>query len=562
MNYFLLLIANRFHIVVQAVLKRSKAQRIISALFLVVILIFMGTEFGMFFSIFRFLKNQDVVGQALTLQMLHLAFFLFFTTLLVSNIVSAIPTVFHAKEIQYLFSLPVPSTSVFAYAFTNNLLYSSWATVILGFPLLIAFGVTYAAHWWLYPAAFFVLLFFVIIPAALGVLLTLCIAAILQHVRWRHLLVLIVLFAGLNIVAFLRSTSLNNVVLPDVESFTAFNKLLSTLRSAPFYFPSTWLVDSVRALLAGRVSDIAFNAFLLLTTAAASVQATLLVAKKLYVRGFRNAWETRSLQLATRIQKATTPSWLTRKFPSPGFTLIVKDFRLFWRDVIELSQVIFLGVLLALYLAILGHLPVLDTPASAFWATIISYVSFGITGYIVATYAVRFLFPAISLEGRSAWILWSAPITNRVLLTTKFLFGFVPLLLLTEGLSLWSGHALGLAPLLRITFAAIIFFMTLTLTSLSLGIGALFPNFRESNPSSLASSGLGLVTVLGSLAYVAIIIIILAIPLHSYFIATLSHHEFSYTPFWFALAAILVVSLALSVPAWMLGLRQMRKYTF
>ena len=64
-------------------------------------------------------------------------------------------------------------------------------------------------------------------------------------------------------------------------------------------------------------------------------------------------------------------------------------------------------------------------------------------GFVMATVAVRFAFPAVSAEGAAFWIIRTSPITLRDFLWSKFWTAFVPVLVLTEALTIAANEFLG-----------------------------------------------------------------------------------------------------------------------
>ena len=58
--------------------------------------------------------------------------------------------------------------------------------------------------------------------------------------------------------------------------------------------------------------------------------------------------------------------------------------------------------------------------------------------------------------------------------------------------------------------------MSITLSCLAVGLGAAFPSFAESNPSRIASSPGGVLTIMVSLAYVGLMTGLIAVPLYAY----------------------------------------------
>ena len=58
--------------------------------------------------------------------------------------------------------------------------------------------------------------------------------------------------------------------------------------------------------------------------------------------------------------------------------------------------------------------------------------------------------------------------------------------------------------------------MSISLVSISVGLGILFPDFEEPNPGRIASSGGGMIAALISLVYVGLSVMALALPTYAY----------------------------------------------
>jgi ABC-2 type transport system permease protein len=104
------------------------------------------------------------------------------------------------------------------------------------------------------------------------------------------------------------------------------------------------------------------------------------------------------------------------------------------RDTTQWSQLFLLLALIVVYLYNFKVLP-LGTFADArrnFCASWFPFANLALAGFVLSAVAVRFAFPAVSLEGRAFWILQSAPVSLRALVWSKFWLVFVPLLLLGE----------------------------------------------------------------------------------------------------------------------------------
>ncbi len=110
---------------------------------------------------------------------------------------------------------------------------------------------------------------------------------------------------------------------------------------------------------------------------------------------------------------------------------IFKDLRLFFRDNTQWSQLILLAVLLLIYIFNIKSLPIHSGERIPFSLVIvISFLNLGLAGFVLAAVAARFIFPAVSLEGRQMWLLRSSPLDPEAMLWSKYWTGTVPLLVL------------------------------------------------------------------------------------------------------------------------------------
>jgi ABC-2 type transport system permease protein len=108
---------------------------------------------------------------------------------------------------------------------------------------------------------------------------------------------------------------------------------------------------------------------------------------------------------------------------------------------------------------------------------------------VMATVAVRFAFPAVSAEGASFWIIRTSPITLRDFLWSKFWTALVPILILTEVLTVAANQFLGVDPFLKLVTAAAIVLMAFALVGLAVGLGARYPRFGADASQAAGSFG-------------------------------------------------------------------------
>jgi ABC-2 type transport system permease protein len=193
--------------------------------------------------------------------------------------------------------------------------------------------------------------------------------------------------------------------------------------------------------------------------------------------------------------------------------LLLKDLKVFLRDVSQWSQLL---LLLALTLVYLYNFRVLDLDRlpymSGFLKNVYAFLNLAMASFVMSTVTVRFVFPAVSAEGAAFWIIRTAPISLRDFLWSKFWTGLVPILLLTEGLIIAGNELLGVDPFLKRMSAIAVIFMAFALVGLGTGLGARYPRFAADNPSQVAGSYGGVAFMIVAVLFILVMIALLGWP--------------------------------------------------
>jgi ABC-2 type transport system permease protein len=140
----------------------------------------------------------------------------------------------------------------------------------------------------------------------------------------------------------------------------------------------------------------------------------------------------------------------------------------------------------------------------------------GLVGFVIAAIAARFVFPAVSLEGRTFWLLKSSPFDLRTLLWTKYWMGAVPLVIVAALIVIGTNIVLRVEPLMMTISLLTMILATLAVTALALCFGALFPRFRTENAADIATGFGGLVFMMSSISYLALVIGMEAWPVYMF----------------------------------------------
>jgi ABC-2 type transport system permease protein len=484
----------------------------------VLLLLVVGGGFGagsyaLVARVLRYLQGTAEIGDLLAGKVLGVALLSFLSLLFLSNLITALSSFYLARDLELLLAAPVDWLRLYLAKLGETLLHSSWMVVVTAIPLFAAFGVVYHGGPF-FPLVVAAALFpMLVVPAAVGTAVTGVLVNVFPARRLRDLLTLVAVAAAAAFVLALRLARPEQLARPE-----GFRNLLDflTLLQAPTspLLPSQWAADMVWNWLR-RVAD-PLPILLLWTTAGATVVLGALLHRRLYTSGFTRAQEGGDVRGAARRQGRLTHALLAPLGPTHR-ELLLKDARVFFRDSTQWGQLILIGVLLVVYLFNISALP-LNTGEQLplYVTTLVIFLNLGLTGFVLASIAVRFVFPAISLEGRQLWLLRSSPLDLGGLLRSKFLSGTVPLLLLAVALMTVTSLSLKApGPVLWLGVGTIAC-LTTAICALALGYGAVYPQFDTENVAQIPTSFGGLVCMMTIVGLLALVIVIEAGPVAEY----------------------------------------------
>jgi len=307
----------------------------------------------------------------------------------------------------------------------------------------------------------------------------------------------------------------------------------------------------------------AFPLLLLWSTAAAIVVFGAILHSVLYPTGFTKAQEG-----AERF----VSGWVWNRLLNPIFKplsvskreFVIKDLKLFFRDTTQWSQLILLGVLVVIYLFNIRALPLFSGEQVPFiLVTVISFLNLGLAGFVLASIASRFIFPAISLEGRQMWLLRSSPLDLRALLWSKYWVGTIPLLVLALMITVFTNVLLQASGFMMAVGIGTIILLTLAISAMALGFGALYPQFETENAAQIPTSYGGLVFMMTTIAVLALVIVIEAVPVYGYLQAQFQGQPIGISlPMVLAFTAVVAVCLGATGTSLYVGLRKMESFEF
>jgi ABC-2 type transport system permease protein len=469
-------------------------------------------------------------------------------------------SLFSAPETSFLLSGPVAADRVFAYKYQGAVAFSSWAFVLLGSPILLAYGLLVGggAPWYFYavlPVFFFG---FVLLPGSLGALACLLLVNYLprrrKQVFW---LVVLGLAAGLGLWFY-------GWVWPVAQSALGATDWVRQLLGAfapmqGVMLPAHWIAEGLQAAAVGEPGEMAYYLTLVCGNGLFLYVLTACVAARLYRRGFNRV--ATGGELRRRYGGAWLDNGLSRLlgFLDPQTRLlIVKDFRTFRRDPAQWAQILIFAGLAVLYFSNMRHFYQQQIGQS--FLNGISLLNVSAVSFLMCAYTGRFVYPMLSLEGRKFWILGLLPLQRDRLLWGKFAFSATGCLLIAESLVIFSDVMLGLPWFLVGVHALTVAVLALGFSGLSVGLGACMPNFRETDPSKIAVGFGGTLNLVAGLGLMLVVVGAMALPWHAAmawegernFVLTAGHWWLGVCTLFGLVVGVLAVFIPLRAGAWAL----------
>jgi ABC-2 type transport system permease protein len=477
-----------------------------------VALIFWIAVFGIAYRVLYYFRGVEDIGNLMAGKVLGVILLAFLSILLLSNVITALSTFFLAQDLDLLVAAPVGRSRLYLAKLAETIVHSSWMVALLALPIFTAYGIVYSGGL-LYPfVAVVAMIPYLIIPAVVGVAVTLVLVNIFPARRTRELLGLIASGAVVIVLVILRFLRPEQLAQP--EGFKNLVDYLAVLRTptSPL-LPSEWTASMIMNWLL-RVAD-PWPVVKLWVGAPIAVVLGMALHHKLYHLGFSKAQEGAERKIRRPLRGPV--SSLLRSTSPTKREFILKDLRLFFRDNTQWSQLILLAVLLLVYLFNIKSLPLHSGERVPFrLITMISFLNLGLAGFVLAAVAARFIFPGISLEGRQMWLLRSSPLDPRAMLWSKYWIGTLPLLVLALVITVLTNWLLHASPFMMAVAIGTIVLYTLAASALALSFGALYPQFGTENAAQIPTSFGGLVYMMSSLSLLAAIIMLLAAPVTSY----------------------------------------------
>jgi ABC-2 type transport system permease protein len=433
-------------------------------------------------------------------------------------------SLFNSAETAFLLSTPARADQVFGHKYRGAVGFSSWGFLLLGSPLVLAYGLVYRVSPLFYALLPLYFIGYVLLPGCVGSLGCLLVVNFVPRRRKQVLALLAVAVVGAVVLwGYRASVSLRT----QSDNRELLNQLLGGVGVTQTVFaPSHWMTKGLQAagqgfFLASPQGDPGALYFLALlwSNGLFLYVLTAWAAGRLYRRGYNRlaaGGAARARSPAVRALVAGIDRLLDRLlwFLDPQTRLlIVKDFRTFRREPAQWGQILLFSGLLVLYFTNVRRLVLAEV--EWMYQNALSLLNLATTGLLLCIYTGRFIYPMLSLEGKKFWILGLLPLRRERLLWGKFAFSAVGSLLIAEGLILLSDLMLGMPWFALGLHVLTVAVLAVGLSGLSVGLGACMPTFQETDPSKIAAGFGGTLNLVAGLMYLLGVIVLMALPWHA-----------------------------------------------
>jgi ABC-2 type transport system permease protein len=475
-------------------------------------------------------------------------FFLALTLMLVfSNGIILFGGLYRSRETAFLMAAPVRPVTLFLYRVGESLVFSSWAFLFLVTPLMVAYGQDQGLgpSFHALAAVFFVA--YIFIPASLGGIAAMVLTAFFPRSR-RAVLLILGGAAAVAAVAILAHLVRHRPTLDgsgDASAFLLFERF-RFLRHP--LMPNYWIAEGIVDLGSAERARAGFFFRLILSNALFGMLLAAGTARVLLLRGW---WTDQGLRYARRFREGAVWRALAAALAPLGAQvrfLVIKDLKTFLRDPVQWTQALIFFGLLGIYFLNLRTFNYHQR--MPFWKNLIAQLNLAATCLTLSTFTTRFIFPQLSLEGRRFWVLGMVPMARRRILLGKFLFATGGALGASLTLVALSSFMLdlpaGMVALQGVTVAGV----CLGLSGLAVGLGAVYPNFQEDNPSKIVSGFGGTLNLVLSLLFVVVVMALEATPCTLYMTGRLKPDAFPMLAAAYGGMVAGVSALAAALPFW------------
>ncbi|MCU0344861.1 MAG: hypothetical protein MUF28_13695 [Ignavibacterium sp.] len=501
------------------------------------------------------------LGSFLLHRFVLIVLFIFFIAINVGNMVVSFSTLYKSKEVFHLITKPISFTKIFLIKFLDNFFYSSTTLLLIITAVLLGYGFYFNLSIWFYPfALFFLILPFMFIAGSAGVITLLIVLRLAGKWGIKKILALAGTFYLISVISFYFISNPIKLVERVFDFYPNIDQYFGFLESGLVKFlPNYWIAESLYWISENKFERAIPFIYANLITSIFVFGVALFIAKKWYYETWLTSLKVNA-ELKNNGRKRNQILGFNKKSNLNVFdeSIVKREFLLFFREPSQWLHLMVMLFLITIFISSISGIDIIILKSyNQYLKTLVYLIVSLFNVFLVASLALRFVFPLISLEGEALWKVRSAPINYNDLLLKRLIIYFVLIFFVGQLISFFSNYQF---PLMLSVIAQInAALTTITLISLNFGMGGIFANYKEKNAIRLASSQGASITFLVTLLYLVVIIIILFIPVSNYFYSVERGINISIWNLLSTSMALLVIAMIISTFSIKFGLNAFKK---
>lgn len=385
---------------------------------------------------------------------------------------------FSTRDVEWLFTLPIPVKSIFWVKYARSFFGTAGIIgVIFSIPLLF-YGIAENATWFYYPLAIIVSWSLIVLGVSVAYLFNLGLVRVLPAGRTKELMVVMNGLAAF-IIFFLFQ-------LPNLLNMSDRMPTSALLIELPGWLPMTWASQAVVGAVLGRGGAWLSTGVLFLSAFLLAVLASTLVE-----RSFRTGW----IRVNEAGRKRKKGKKKSRRLRSPVTVFGLKEWRAIQRDIRE-------------WLMFLPMLFFLTVPVITLFSDVSGLedvISSSLLSWLVMQGAFFFFFTlmggtlaasSVGREGKAAWMPHVLPLSGRHIAYGKFWISWLLPLILVGGLEVIFGFIWSWSPLWVVLGILLYAFVSSGIAGIGVWMGTLGGKYNPEQPQNRLGFSIGLVQLL------------------------------------------------------------------
>lgn len=428
-----------------------------------------------------------------------------FNFMFLMSFISSIPTLYKNWEINNLFTKPVKYVDIFIYWFLKNTFYITiWSLFIL-LPLFTAYWIANSYGVWYYLIMIVIIIGMILMTSSLWVILFVLISLVLISInkifsKWIFKTIVYIWMAMLVFVflIFIRSFGMQNTETWDsfIEQFIIMYDFTNVL------YPFNWFTKLIHY---HAVSDMLW-VFVYIIFICLSIYVLIEIMIFLWNKSY--FYVIQNLPWINVFVRKKVVSKRSMFWKNVVINLLIKDLLIHIKDPVQWTQMLVFFLLIIVYIMIIKWINFqwLDNPVLV---SVISFISFAAVVFLISAIAVRFVYPNVSLEWKFFWILKTVPLSQKTIYFTKLIFFSLFLLIVWSIIYFFFSYFIWLNDTITIVWFILLVPLIVFTVVFYFSLGCWFPDFKETNPSKIATSIPWIVAILISNWFVGLVIVFL-----------------------------------------------------